>query len=188
MSVLSDNWIKKMSKEHRMISPFEEKQVRGDSISYGLSSFGYDARVSDEFKIFTNVNSEIVDPKNFKPTNFVTKKVSECIIPPNSFVLARTVEKFIIPNDVLVICLGKSTYARCGIIGNVILEPGWEGYVTLEFSNTTPLPAKIYANEELLNSYFSREMKNQILPTLTEMVSIWVRLVLHCLKFKHAKA
>ena len=116
MSVLSDKWIRKMSKEEGMISPFEEKQVRGDSISYGLSSFGYDARVSDEFKIFTNVNSEIVDPKNFKPTNFVTKNVSECIIPPNSFVLARTVEKFKIPNDVLVICLGKSTYARCGII------------------------------------------------------------------------
>ena len=107
MSVLSDKWIRKMSKEHDMISPFEEKQVRGNSISYGLSSFGYDARVSDEFKIFTNVNSEIVDPKNFKPTNFVTKNSSECIIPPNSFVLARTVEKFKIPNDILVICLGK---------------------------------------------------------------------------------
>tara|TARA_Y100000816_G_C26015132_1_gene530854 strand:+ start:275 stop:832 length:558 start_codon:yes stop_codon:yes gene_type:complete len=148
MSVLSDKWIRKMSKENGMISPFEEKQVRGSSISYGLSSFGYDARVSDEFKIFTNVNSEIVDPKNFKPTNFVTKKGSECIIPPNSFVLARTVEKFKIPNDVLVICLGKSTYARCGIIVNVTpLEPGWSGFVTLEFSNTTPLPAKIYANE-----------------------------------------
>ena len=116
MSVLSDKWIRKMSKEEGMISPFEEKQVRGDSISYGLSSFGYDARVSDEFKIFTNVNSEIVDPKNFKPTNFVTKNTSECIIPPNSFVLARTMEKFKIPEDVLVICLGKSTYARCGII------------------------------------------------------------------------
>ena len=135
MSVLSDKWIRKMSKENGMISPFEEKQIRGSSISYGLSSFGYDARVSDEFKIFTNVNSEIVDPKNFKPTNFVTKKASECIIPPNSFVLARTVEKFKIPNDVLVICLGKSTYARCGIIVNVTpLEPGWSGYVTLEFS------------------------------------------------------
>ena len=148
MSVLSDKWIRKMSKEHNMISPFEEKQVRGKNISYGLSSFGYDARVSEEFKIFTNVNSEIVDPKNFKPTNFVTKNVSECIIPPNSFVLARTVEKFKIPNDVLVICLGKSTYARCGIIVNVTpLEPEWEGHVTLEFSNTSPLPAKIYANE-----------------------------------------
>ena len=148
MSVLSDKWIKKMSQEHDMISPFEDKQVRGSNISFGLSSYGYDARVSNEFKIFTNVNSEIVDPKKFKPTNFVTKKVSECIIPPNSFVLARTVEKFKIPKDVLVICLGKSTYARCGIIVNVTpLEPGWEGHVTLEFSNTTPLPAKIYANE-----------------------------------------
>ena len=155
MSVLSDKWIRKMSKDQGMISPFEEKQVRGNSISYGPSSFGYDARVSDEFKIFTNVNSEIVDPKHFKPTNFVTKNASECIIPPNSFVLARTVEKFKIPNDILVICLGKSTYARCGIIVNVTpLEPGWEGYVTLEFSNTTPLPAKIYANEGVAQFIF----------------------------------
>ena len=139
-----------------MISPFQENQVRMGKISYGLSSFGYDARVSDEFKIFTNVNgSEIVDPKNFKPTNFVTKKVSECIIPPNSFVLASTVEYFKIPKDVLVICLGKSTYARCGIIVNVTpLEPGWEGNVTLEFSNTTPLPAKIYANEGVAQFIF----------------------------------
>ena len=155
MSVLSDKWIRKMSKNQDMILPFEDKQIRGKSISYGLSSFGYDARVSDEFKIFTNDNSEIVDPKNFKPTNFVTKKVSECIITPNSFVLARTVEKFKIPNDVLVICLGKSTYERCGIIVNVTpLEPGWEGYVTLEFSNTTPLPAKIYANEGVAQFIF----------------------------------
>ena len=147
MPVLSDKWIKKMAL-NGMISPFEEKQMREGKISYGLSSFGYDARVSNEFKIFTNVNSEIVDPKNFKPSNFVTKKVSECIIPPNSFVLASTIEYFKIPKDVLVICLGKSTYARCGIIVNVTpLEPGWEGHVTLEFSNTTPLPAKIYANE-----------------------------------------
>ncbi len=155
MSVLSDKWIRKMSKEEEMISPFEDKQIRGNSISYGLSSFGYDARVSNEFKIFTSVNSEIVDPKNFKPTNFVTKNVSECIIPPNSFVLARTVEKFKIPNDVMVICLGKSTYARCGIIVNVTpLEPGWTGHVTLEFSNTTPLPAKIYANEGVAQFIF----------------------------------
>ena len=155
MSVLSDKWIKKMALEG-MISPFQENQVRMGKISYGLSSFGYDARVSDEFKIFTNVNgSEIVDPKNFKPTNFVTKKVSECIIPPNSFVLASTVEYFKIPKDVLVICLGKSTYARCGIIVNVTpLEPGWEGNVTLEFSNTTPLPAKIYANEGVAQFIF----------------------------------
>ena len=155
MTVLSDKWIRKMSKDEGMIEPFEEKQVRGDSISYGLSSFGYDARVSDEFKIFTNVNSEIVDPKNFKPTNFVTKNVSECIIPPNSFVLARTIEKFKIPSDVLVICLGKSTYARCGIIVNVTpLEPEWEGHVTLEFSNTTNLPAKIYAGEGVAQMLF----------------------------------
>ena len=148
MSVLSDKSIRKLALEENMISPFEDKQVRDGKISYGLSSFGYDARVSDEFKIFTNVNSEIVDPKDFKPTNFVTKNVPVCVVPPNSFALARTVECFKIPKDILVICLGKSTYARCGIIVNVTpLEPGWEGHVTLEFSNTTPLPAKIYANE-----------------------------------------
>ena len=148
MTVQSDKWIKKMAESHQMISPFESKQIRGNKISYGVSSYGYDARVSSEFKIFTNVNSEIVDPKNFKSTNFLTKNSIECIIPPNSFVLASTIEYFKIPKDVLVICLGKSTYARCGIIVNVTpLEPGWEGYVTLEFSNTTPLPAKIYANE-----------------------------------------
>ena len=148
MSVLSDKTIKKLALDEGMIHPFEDKQVRAGKISYGLSSFGYDARVSEEFKIFTNVNSEIVDPKDFKSTNFVTKNGPVCIIPPNSFALARTVERFKIPKDILVICLGKSTYARCGIIVNVTpLEPGWEGYVTLEFSNTTPLPAKIYANE-----------------------------------------
>ena len=155
MPVLSDKWIKKMALENSMISPFEEKQIREGKISYGLSSFGYDARVSDEFKIFTNVNSEIVDPKNFKPSNFITKNISECIIPPNSFVLASTIEYFKIPKNVLVICLGKSTYARCGIIVNVTpLEPGWEGHVTLEFSNTTPLPAKIYANEGVAQFIF----------------------------------
>ena len=148
MSVLSDRWIKKMAIEKEMIKPFVSKQKSSKNISYGLSSYGYDARVSNEFKIFTNVNSEVVDPKNFKPSNFVTKNVEECIVPPNSFVLASTVEYFKIPKDILVICLGKSTYARCGIIVNVTpLEPGWEGHVTLEFSNTTPLPAKIYANE-----------------------------------------
>ena len=148
MTVLSDKWIKEMVRTNNMISPFENKQVRDNKISYGLSSFGYDARVSNEFKIFTNVNSEIVDPKNFKINNFISKKGDECIIPPNSFVLSSTVEYFRIPNDVMVICLGKSTYARCGIIVNVTpLEPSWEGNVTLEFSNTTPLPAKIYANE-----------------------------------------
>ena len=144
-----------MVSEHKMISPFEDKQIRENKISYGLSSFGYDARVSNEFKIFTNVNSEIVDPKNFKASNFVTKNVSECIIPPNSFVLASTVEYFRIPKNVLVVCLGKSTYARCGIIVNVTpLEPGWEGHVTLEFSNTTPLPAKVYANEGVAQFIF----------------------------------
>jgi len=148
MPVLSDKWISKMANEADMISPFVEKQNGEGVVSYGLSSFGYDARVANEFKIFTDVNSETVDPKNFKNNSFVTKKSEECIIPPNSFVLASTVEYFKIPKDVLVICLGKSTYARCGIIVNVTpLEPGWEGHVTLEFSNTTPLPAKIYANE-----------------------------------------
>ena len=138
-----------------MIYPFEERQVRGNKISFGTSSYGYDARVAKEFKVFTNVNSEIVDPKNFKSTNFVTKTGSECIIPPNSFVLESTVEYFKIPKDILVICLGKSTYARCGIIVNVTpLEPGWEGHVTLEFSNTTPLPAKIYSNEGLCQVLF----------------------------------
>jgi len=155
MTVLSDKWIKEMVETNNMISPFENKQVRGNKISYGLSSFGYDARVSSEFKIFTNVNSEIVDPKNFKLNNFISKKGDECIIPPNSFVLSSTVEYFRIPNDVMVICLGKSTYARCGIIVNVTpLEPSWEGNVTLEFSNTTPLPAKIYANEGVAQFIF----------------------------------
>ena len=155
MPVLSDKWIKKMAISQEMINPFEEKQIRNGNISYGLSSFGYDARVSNEFKIFTNVNSEIVDPKKFKPSNFITKNIDECIIPPNSFVLASTVEYFKIPKNVLVICLGKSTYARCGIIVNVTpLEPGWEGHVTLEFSNTTPLPAKIYANEGVAQFVF----------------------------------
>ena len=155
MTVLSDKWIKEMVRTNNMISPFENKQVRGNKISYGLSSFGYDARVSNEFKIFTNVNSEIVDPKNFKLNNFISKKGDECIIPPNSFVLSSTVEYFRIPNDVMVICLGKSTYARCGIIVNVTpLEPSWEGHVTLEFSNTTPLPAKIYANEGVAQFIF----------------------------------
>ena len=148
MPVLSDKWIKKTVKSKGMIKPFLSKQVRKGKISFGLSSYGYDARVSNEFKIFTNVNSGIVDPKIFKKESFVTKIGKECIIPPNSFALARTMEYFKIPEDVLVICLGKSTYARCGIIVNVTpLEPGWEGHVTLEFSNTTPLPAKIYANE-----------------------------------------
>ena len=154
MTVLSDKWIKKAAKKG-MIKPFVNKQVRKGKISFGLSSYGYDARVSNEFKIFTNVNSGVVDPKVFKKESFVTKIGKECIIPPNSFALARTMEYFKIPDDVLVICLGKSTYARCGIIVNVTpLEPGWEGHVTLEFSNTTPLPAKIYANEGVAQFIF----------------------------------
>jgi dCTP deaminase len=145
---MSDKWIRKMSQEHGMIEPFVDGQVRDDCVSYGLSSYGYDARVSPEFKIFTNVDSAIVDPKDFSPKSFVDRDTDVCVIPPNSFALARTVEYFRVPEDVLVICLGKSTYARCGIIVNVTpLEPGWEGHVTLEFSNTTPLPAKVYANE-----------------------------------------
>ena len=148
MTIMSDNWINKKVKEENIIEPFESSQVRDGKISYGLSSYGYDARVANEFKIFTNVNNALVDPKNFTNDGFVERKADTCIIPPNSFVLARTVEYFKIPRNVLVICLGKSTYARCGIIVNVTpLEPEWEGYVTLEFSNTSPLPAKIYANE-----------------------------------------
>ena len=148
MSILSDKWIRSTAQATKMIEPFVESQKREGTISYGLSSYGYDARVSDEFKIFTNIDSATVDPKAFSNDSFVDRKTDVCVIPPNSFVLARTVEYFRIPRDVLVICLGKSTYARCGIIVNVTpLEPEWEGHVTLEFSNTTPLPAKIYANE-----------------------------------------
>ena len=148
MAILSDRWIREQAQTHGMIEPFVEAQRREGCISYGLSSYGYDARVADEFKIFTNVDSATVDPKDFAANSFVDRKTDVCIIPPNSFALARTVEYFRVPRDVLVICLGKSTYARCGIIVNVTpLEPGWEGHVTLEFSNTTPLPAKVYANE-----------------------------------------
>ena len=152
MSIKSDKWIRRMAEAHRMIEPFEARQVRevnGERIvSYGTSSYGYDIRCSDEFKIFTNVHSTVVDPKHFDAKSFVDFKGPVCIIPPNSFALARTVEYFRIPRNVLTVCLGKSTYARCGIIVNVTpFEPEWEGYVTLEFSNTTPLPAKIYANE-----------------------------------------
>ena len=155
MTVLSDKWIKKMVKDHSMISPFEEKQVRNDKISFGVSSYGYDARVSDEFKIFTNVNNSIVDPKKFDSKSFVDFKGDVCIVPPNSFALARSIEYFKIPRNVLTVCLGKSTYARCGIIVNVTpFEPEWEGFVTLEISNTTPLPAKIYSNEGLCQVLF----------------------------------
>jgi dCTP deaminase len=148
MPILPDKWIRRMALEHGMIEPFVESLRREGVISYGVSSYGYDARVADEFKIFTNVDSAVVDPKNFSDQSFVDRKTDVCVIPPNSFALARTVEYFRIPRDVLVICLGKSTYARCGIIVNVTpLEPEWEGHVTLEFSNTTPLPARVYANE-----------------------------------------
>ena len=155
MAVKSDRWIRRMALEHGMIRPFNDKQVREGVISYGLSSYGYDARVADEFKIFTNINHTIVDPKDFDPRSFVDFKGDECIIPPNSFALARTVERFKIPRDVITVCLGKSTYARCGIIVNVTpLEPEWEGIVTLEVSNTTPLPARIYANEGIAQFLF----------------------------------
>jgi dCTP deaminase len=157
MAMMPDSWIRKMATEKGMISPFADRQHRDGVISYGVSSYGYDARVSDEFKIFTNVDSAVVDPKNFSPQSLVDRKADVCVIPPNSFALARTVEYFKIPRDVLVICLGKSTYARCGIIVNVTpLEPEWEGHVTLEFSNTTPLPARIYANEGAAQFIFLR--------------------------------
>lgn len=155
MAIKSDRWIRKMALEHDMINPFSEKQVRQHVVSYGLSSYGYDLRVADEFKIFTNVNSAIVDPKNFDERSFVTVTADCAIVPPNSFALARSVEYFKVPRNVLTLCVGKSTYARCGIIVNVTpFEPEWEGFVTLEISNTTPLPAKIYANEGLCQILF----------------------------------
>ena len=159
MSIKSDKWIKKMAQNHEMIEPFTDSQIRNtdgnDLISYGTSSFGYDVRCATEFKVFTNINSAIVDPKLFDQNSFVNFDSEVCIIPPNSFALARTIEYFRIPRNVLTICLGKSTYARCGIIVNVTpLEPEWEGHVTLEFSNTTPLPAKIYANEGVAQMIF----------------------------------
>jgi len=154
-SIKADRWIKKMALEHGMIEPFEDRQVRAGVISYGLSSYGYDIRVADEFKVFTNINSTVVDPKNFDSRSFVDLKTEICIIPPNSFALAKTVEYFRIPRDVLTICVGKSTYARCGLIVNVTpFEPEWEGYVTLEISNTTPLPARVYANEGIAQVLF----------------------------------
>lgn len=159
MSVCPDHWIRKMSLEHRMIEPFEERQIRtkenSSIISYGLSSYGYDLRVADEFKVFTNVFNTVVDPKDFDSRSFVDVKTDVCIVPPNSFALARSVEYFRIPRNVLTICVGKSTYARCGIIVNVTpFEPEWEGHVTLEISNTTPLPARIYADEGLAQVIF----------------------------------
>jgi dCTP deaminase len=155
MSIKSDRWIRRMAQEHDMINPYSEKQVSAGVISYGVSSYGYDLRVADEFKIFTNVNSTVIDPKNFDERSFVSVNADVAIVPPNSFALARSVEYFKIPRDVLTICVGKSTYARCGIIVNVTpFEPEWEGFVTLEISNTTPLPAKIYANEGLCQILF----------------------------------
>lgn len=155
MSILSDHWIRKQALEHGMIEPFCDRQEAEGKISYGLSSYGYDARVAKEFKIFTNVDNAIIDPKNMTDAAFVDRETDVCILPPNSFALGRTVEYFRIPRDVLVICLGKSTYARCGIIVNVTpLEPEWEGHVTLEFSNTSPLPAKIYAGEGVCQFLF----------------------------------
>jgi dCTP deaminase len=155
MGLKPDHWIRKMAQEHGMIEPFVETQKRDGVISYGVSSYGYDMRVADEFKVFTNVFSAIVDPKNFSPESFVDIKSDVCIIPPNSFALARSVEYFRIPRSVLTICVGKSTYARCGLIINVTpFEPEWEGHVTLEISNTTPLPAKVYANEGIAQVLF----------------------------------
>lgn len=155
MSIMPDHWIRQMAETKQMIEPFVEKQQREGMISYGLSSYGYDARVADEFMIFTNVDSAVVDPKKFSDNSFVRRQTDVCVIPPNSFALARTIEYFRIPRDVLVICLGKSTYARCGLIVNVTpLEPEWEGHVTLEISNTTPLPARVYANEGLCQFLF----------------------------------
>jgi dCTP deaminase len=155
MSIKSDRWIREMCVKHKMIEPFEEKQVRAGVISYGVSSYGYDIRIADEFKIFTNVNSTIVDPKAVDPASMVDFKGPVAIIPPNSFALGRTVEYFRVPRDVLCVTTGKSTYARCGIITNVTpFEPEWEGFVTLEISNTTPLPAKIYSNEGIAQVLF----------------------------------
>jgi dCTP deaminase len=157
MSIQSDGWIREQAIERKMIEPFCEEQVADGVISYGLSSYGYDLRVSDEFKVFTNVNSAIIDPKAFDERSFVSVRAESVIIPPNSFALSRSVEYFRIPRDVLTICVGKSTYARCGILVNVTpLEPEWEGHVTLEISNTTPLPARIYANEGLCQVLFFR--------------------------------
>jgi dCTP deaminase len=155
MPVKSDGWITRMAREHGMIEPFESSQVREGVISYGVSSYGYDIRVADEFRIFTNVNTSIVDPKRFDPRSLVEVETDVCIIPPNSFALARTVEYFRIPRNVITVCVGKSTYARCGIIVNVTpFEPEWEGHATLEISNTTPLPAKVYANEGIAQVLF----------------------------------
>ena len=155
MAIKPDSWIRRMALEHGMIEPFVDDQVRDGVVSFGLSSYGYDIRVADEFKVFTNINNTVIDPKHFDPRSFVDIQADVCIVPPNSFALARTIEYFRIPRDVLTVCLGKSTYARCGIIVNVTpFEPEWEGFVTLEISNTTPLPARIYANEGIAQVLF----------------------------------
>ncbi|MFO1068324.1 MAG: dCTP deaminase [Geminicoccaceae bacterium] len=155
MALMPDSWIRRMAMDHAMIEPFVDRQKREGVISFGLSSYGYDARLAPEFRIFTNVDNALVDPKNFSDQSFVEREGATCTIPPNSFALARTVEYFRVPRDVLVICLGKSTYARCGMIVNVTpLEPEWEGHVTLEISNTTPLPARVYANEGICQFLF----------------------------------
>jgi dCTP deaminase len=155
LAIKSDKWIRRMALEYGMIEPFVDDQVREGVVSFGLSSYGYDIRVADEFKVFTNINNTVIDPKQFDPRSFVDIKADVCIVPPNSFALARTIEYFRIPRDVLTVCLGKSTYARCGIIVNVTpFEPEWEGTVTLEISNTTPLPARIYANEGIAQVLF----------------------------------
>ena len=166
MTIKSDRWVKRMALEHQMIEPFEERQVRAGVISYGLSSYGYDIRVADEFKVLTNINATVIDPKKFDPRSFVDLKAATCIVPPNSFALARTVEYFRIPRNVMTVCLGKSTYARCGIIVNVTpFEPEWEGTATLEISNTTPLPAKIYANEGVAQVIFLEARPDDICET-----------------------
>jgi len=170
MTIKSDRWIRRMAESHGMIEPFEPHQVKEVNgrqvVSFGTSSYGYDIRCSEEFKLFTDINTTIVDPKHFDPKSFVDVKGPSCIIPPNSFALARTVEYFRIPRNVLTICLGKSTYARCGIIVNVTpLEPEWEGYVTLEFSNTTPLPARIYANEGVAQVIFLEADREDVCET-----------------------
>lgn len=190
MTIKSDKWIKRMALEQGMIEPFEPDQIRYKDdqriVSYGTSSYGYDIRCSDEFKLFTNINTTIVDPKNFDSNSFVDVKNDICIIPPNSFALARTVEYFRIPRNILTICLGKSTYARCGIIVNVTpFEPEWEGYVTLEFSNTTPLPAKIYANEGVAQVIFLNRTKSAKHRIKTAAVNIKAKAVLPYLKFKN---
>ena len=188
MSVKSDKWIRKMALEHKMIEPFEDRQVREGVISYGVSSYGYDMRVADEFRIFTNVNSTIVDPKHFDAKSFVEFKGDVCIVPPNSFALARSVEYFRIPRNVLTICVGKSTYARCGIIVNVTpFEPEWEGFVTLEISNTTPLPAKIYANEGLARWFSSSPTSSAKFPTRIKRASISRSRESCCRKFRQQR-